>query len=155
RSSTLSRSLRISLRSVAMVISQIAPVWEKTRDGCGPFRPRSGEAGDSPPGGVALHAARIGGGTTAATLACSRGQAALRPVGLDLDDVAAAAQLFNGVGRQPALDQEHAGTRFARPERTCEMLGVPGRGVDRLLQVHATMDMTQEELGDPLVLLVA
>ena len=35
------------------------------------------------------------------------------------------------------------------------MLGVPGRRVDRLLQVHAGMDMAQEELRDPLVLLVA
>ena len=35
------------------------------------------------------------------------------------------------------------------------MLAVPGRRVDRLLQVHAAMDMAQEHLGDPLVLLVA
>ena len=35
------------------------------------------------------------------------------------------------------------------------MLGVPGRRVDRLLQVHAGMDVAQEELRDPLVLLVA
>src|SRR5262249_37608595 len=36
-----------------------------------------------------------------------------------------------------------------------EMLGVPGRRVNRLLQVHAGMDMAQEELRAPLVLLVA
>ena len=35
------------------------------------------------------------------------------------------------------------------------MLGVPGRGVDRLLQIHAGVDVAQEKLRDPLVLLVA
>jgi len=35
------------------------------------------------------------------------------------------------------------------------MFGMPGRRVDRLLQVHAGMDVAQEELRGPLVLLVA
>ena len=35
------------------------------------------------------------------------------------------------------------------------MLGVPGRRVDRLLQIHAGVHVAQEELRDPLVLLVA
>ena len=35
------------------------------------------------------------------------------------------------------------------------MLGVPGRRIDRFLQIHAGMDVAQEELRDPLVLLVA
>ena len=44
---------------------------------------------------------------------------------------------FDGLARQPALDHQHARARGARPERDREMLGVPGRRVDRLLQVHA------------------
>ena len=35
------------------------------------------------------------------------------------------------------------------------MLGVPGWRVDRLLQVHAGVNVAQEELRDPLVLLIA
>src|SRR4051794_6705978 len=35
------------------------------------------------------------------------------------------------------------------------MLRVPGRRIDRFLQVHPRMDVAQEELCDPLVLLVA
>jgi len=35
------------------------------------------------------------------------------------------------------------------------MLGVPGRRIDRFLQVHPGVDVAQEELGDPLVLLIA
>src|SRR5262252_1472026 len=58
-------------------------------------------------------------------------------------------------GGLPALDHERVGGRRARPERRCEMLGVPGRRVDRFLQVHATMHVAQEELRGPLVLLVA
>src|ERR1700745_926263 len=47
-------------------------------------------------GGVALHAARMGGGAAArADLGCG-GEAAFRPVGTGLDDVAAARQLVDG-----------------------------------------------------------
>src|SRR6476646_2301814 len=35
------------------------------------------------------------------------------------------------------------------------MFGVPGRRVDRFLQVHAGMDVPQEKLRGPLILLVA
>src|SRR3954453_23037301 len=69
--------------------------------------------------------------------------------------MAAAAQLLDRVGRQPAFDHHHAGTRLARPERRSKVLGVPGRRVDRLLDVHAAMDMEPEELRGTLVLLVA
>ena len=54
-----------------------------------------------------------------------------------------------------ALDDQHAGPRGARPERNREMLGMPGRRVDRFLQVHTGVDVAQEELRRPLVLLVA
>src|SRR6187401_3080469 len=35
------------------------------------------------------------------------------------------------------------------------MLGVPGRRVDRFLKIHACVDVAQEELRNPLILLVS
>src|SRR5262249_27024049 len=54
-----------------------------------------------------------------------------------------------------ALYYQHAGPGRARPERDREVLGVPGRRIDRLLKIESPMDMAQEELRRPLVLLVA
>src|ERR1700744_268047 len=68
--------------------------------------------------------------------------------------MAAARQLIARLLRHAVLDREHAGPCGAWPERNREMLGVPGRRVDRLLQVHVGVDMPQEELRDPLILLV-
>jgi hypothetical protein len=62
---------------------------------------------------VALHAARIGGGAAAAAVARGGGEAAFRPVGADLDDVAAALQLLSTVA---------FGTRFSTTS-------TPGRAV--------------------------
>src|SRR5262245_29564442 len=89
------------------------------------------------------------------TIARRGGEAALRPVGIDLDDVAAAAQRLDRLRRHATLDNEHTRTRLARPERGRKVLGVPGRRIDRLPQVHAAIDVAQEELRGPLVLLVA
>src|SRR5579862_272103 len=101
--------------------------------------------GALPPRGVTLHAACIGGGAAARADAGRRGEAAFRPVGADFDLVAAALELVDGLLRHAALDHEEAGLRGARPERAREMLGVPGRRVDRLLHVHAGVNMTQKE----------
>src|SRR5215207_4940186 len=109
----------------------------------------------SPPRRVALHAARIGGGPEAAAIARGGGEASFRPVLADLDDVAAAPQFLDGGFRHPPLHDDDAGPRLARPERGREMLRVPGGRVDGLLQVVAGMDVAQEELRNPLVLLVA
>src|SRR5438477_3267290 len=109
----------------------------------------------SAPRRITLHAARIGGGAPARSDARGRGQPSLRPIRPDLDDVAAALELGDGRGRHPVLDNDDAGTRGARPERDGEMLGVPGRSVDRFLQVLAAVHVAQEELRGPLVLLVA
>src|SRR5262249_19747041 len=83
----------------------------------------------SPHRGVALHAARIGGGAAVAAVARGGGEAALAPVGVDLDLVAAALEFLHRGRRQPALDHQHARPRRARPERDRKMLGVPGRRV--------------------------
>src|SRR5690242_5302538 len=86
-------------------------------------------------GGVALHAARIGGGAAAWADFRSSGEAAFRPVGAGLDDMAAPRQLIDGRLRHAVLDHEHTGPRRARPERDREMFGVPRGRVNRLLQV--------------------
>src|SRR5215213_505853 len=107
-----------------------------------------------PPGSVALHAARVGGGLAPGILAAGRGQPAFRPVVVHLDLMAALTQFLDRFGRNAAFQHQHARPGRARPERGGEVLAVPGRRVDRLLQVHAAMDMAQEHLRDPLLLLV-
>src|SRR3569623_2787222 len=57
--------------------------------------------------GVALHAARIGGGAAARTDARGRGEAAFRPVGADLDDMPALAQILDRRLGYAVLDHEH------------------------------------------------
>src|SRR5262245_28912144 len=113
-----------------------------------------------PPRGVALHAARVGGGLAAHPVLGGGGEAAFRPVGANLHLVAAALQLLHGRCGQAAFYHQHAGAGGARPERQREVLDVPGRRVDGLLQVHlgggaAEAGVAKEELAAPLVLLVA
>src|SRR5262245_19576272 len=69
--------------------------------------------------------------------------------------MAATAQLGDGRLRDAAFDHQNAGAGGTRPKRDREMFRMPGRGVDCFLQIHAGMDVAQEELRDPLVLLVA
>src|SRR5262245_29661549 len=109
----------------------------------------------SSPGGVALHPARIGGGAAATARARGGGEASLAPIGVDLDDVAAALQFLHRRVRQPPLTHQDARPSGARPERAREMLRVPSWSVDRLLQIHVGMDVAHEQLGGPLILLVA
>src|SRR6476619_5048243 len=90
---------------------------------------------------VALHAPRIGGGAAAAANFRSRSEAAFRPVGTDLDDMAAALEIIDRRLRHAVLDHQHAGARGARPERDREMLGVPGRRIDRFLEIEVAMDV--------------
>src|SRR5215216_2435891 len=54
-------------------------------------------------GSVALHAARIGGGAAAPAGTGGRGEPTFRPVGTDLDDVAASAQLIERRLRKPSF----------------------------------------------------
>src|SRR5882757_4592431 len=106
-------------------------------------------------GRVALHAAGIGGGAAAAAEFRGGGKAAFRPVGADFHLMAPRAQLLHGGLRHARFDHHDAGTGLARPERRREMLRMPGRCVDRLLQIHFCVDVPQEKLGNPLILLVA
>ena len=71
------------------------------------------------------------------------------------DDVPAACQLVPYGGADAALDHQTTRLGGARVERRREAGGVPGRRVDRLLQVHPAAQVTQQEEQLPLVLLVA
>src|ERR1700732_1642980 len=71
-------------------------------------------------GRVTLHAPWIGGGAAAAANFGGGGKAALRPVGADLDDMAAVLQGIDRRLRHAVFDHEHAGARGARPERDRE-----------------------------------
>src|SRR3984957_14345074 len=106
-------------------------------------------------GRVALHAPGIGGGGGAAANFGGGGEAALRPGRSGLDDMPAFRKIIDGRLRHAVLDHQHAGPRGARPERDREMLGMPRRRVDRLLQVQFGVNVPQKELRGPLILLVA
>src|SRR5918993_357592 len=119
------------------------------------WRAPSNESASSPPRRVALHAARVGGGLAPWILAAGRRQPAFRPVVVHLDLMAALTQILDRFRRNAAFQHQHARPGGAWPEGGGEVLAVPGRRVDRFLQVHAAMDVAQEHLGDPLLLLVA
>src|SRR6478735_6392273 len=108
-----------------------------------------------PSGRIALHTAGIGAGASSAADLRGRGEAAFRPVGTGLHDMAAFLQIIDGCLRHPVLDDEHAGARGTRPERNRKMLRMPRRRVDRFLQVHPGVNVAQKELRGPLVLLIA
>src|SRR5215471_11864106 len=85
---------------------------------------------------VALHAPRIGSRATAHADTRGGGEAAFRPVGTDLHDMSAFAQILDRRLGHAVLHDEHAGARGARPERDREVFGVPRRRVDRFLEVE-------------------
>src|SRR5438309_1502988 len=84
------------------------------------WRPAVPEDLASPSRGVALHAARIGGGPAPRILAAGGGQAAFGPVVVHLDLMAALTQFLDRFLRHPALQHQYARTGGARPERRGE-----------------------------------
>src|ERR1700761_3310395 len=68
--------------------------------------------------------------------------------------MATALQRIDGGFRHAVFEHEYARPRGAWPERNREMLGMPRRRVDRFLQVHVGVDVPQEKLRGPLILLV-
>src|SRR5215813_7676313 len=90
----------------------------------------------STPGGVALHAACICGGLASCPVLRGGAQAALRPVGTDLDLMATPLELRDRAVWQPSLHHQDAGACRSRPKRQREVFDMPGWRVDRLLQVH-------------------
>ena len=72
------------------------------------------------------------------------------------DGEAMAALGESGAGRSGnALERHEARMGGARIKRTRLVLGMESRAVDRLLQIHAVIDMVQQHQRRPLVLLVA
>jgi len=69
--------------------------------------------------------------------------------------VAAPRQFGDGVPGQALLHGQSTGIGLARIERRREMVALEGRRIDRRLEVHAVVDMAQEEDQRPLVLPVA
>src|SRR5690242_627631 len=110
-----------------------------------PVNRASGRKPPLAPDGVALHAAWVGGGfedpAFGGVVAGAAREAALGPRVADPQAVAAPRQFGVRCFRKPALERQEAGLRGARVERTRHVLGVEGRAVDRLLQVHAVVDM--------------
>src|SRR5579864_2685019 len=69
--------------------------------------------------------------------------------------MAALAQAVDRLRAHPVLDGDVPPARLARIERARERLCVMPRRVDRLLQVHPEMDVREERVERPLILLVA
>src|SRR2546430_16448585 len=101
-------------KPLAPVTSRRSPGFDSSIEFAGAFINR---LEPSPAGGVALHAAGIGCGAAAAALAGGGGETSLAPVGVDLDDVAAAFELLHRPPRQAALGPPHPPAPRARPGR--------------------------------------
>src|SRR5262249_4213492 len=105
--------------------------------------------------GVALHAARVRPRTQLAVLACDRGHASERPRLHDGHVVPARDELPHDVPARALLDRGRARLEAAWEERPDQMPGVELRRVDRLLEVETAVDVPQENVQRPLLLLVA
>ena len=88
-------------------------------------------------------------------LARDGGDATERPGAGHLDVVPATTQLLDRLGADAFLDRDVPRAALARIEARRERLGVVVRRVDRGLEVEAVVDMAEEDLQRPLVLLVA
>ena len=104
---------------------------------------------------VSLHAAWVGPGLQQAVLARDRADAAERPIACDLDLVPALAELLYDLLAEARLDLDLQRLALARIERAREVIRVEARRVDRGLQVQPAIDVLQEEVQRPLILLVA
>ena len=64
-------------------------------------------------------------------------------------------QVGDDLGPEPRLERERAGARLAWEERGREVVRVELRRVDRGLEIEPEMDVVEEDVERPLVLLVA
>src|SRR3954447_1417918 len=137
--------------SLMNVRSRTTYVSERTAPDTG------GKTWRSPAGGVTPHAAggRRRPQDAGLGVSADRREPAQRPLAGDGDVVAAAAQLRDDVVPETGLDHHLARCRVARVERRREARRVPGRGVDRGLQVQPTERVGEPEAQLPLLLLVA
>src|SRR5262249_14633408 len=107
-------------KPLAPVTSRRSPGFDSSIEFAGAF---INQPEPSPPGGVALHPARIGGGAAAAAVARGGGETPLAPVGVDFDEVAPALELLHRRLRQAALHHPHAPPPGAWAERDRGRLG--------------------------------
>src|SRR6188508_959729 len=115
----------------------------------------SGTRGTLPADGVALHAAWVRSRLEEAVgLARDRRHAAERPGRMQRDVVASPLEVGDGPRGEPRLEGERLPDEAPRMERRDEMVGVELRRVDRRLQVEAAVDVAQERMQRPLLLLI-
>src|SRR6266571_3151371 len=103
--------------------------------------------------GVALHAAGIGGGAQLAVFGLHGRDAPERPVGLNGHTVPAAAKLVDDVRAEPAFERQRPPREASWVEGRDQVVGVELGSVDRLLEVESAIDLPQEDVEGPLLLL--
>src|SRR5262249_26859374 len=101
------------------------------------------------------HPARVRRCAQLSVLLLDRRDTSERPVGPDGDLMAAGAQILHVVRAEPPFERERPWREPARIERRDEVVGVELRCVDRLLEVEAAIDVSEEDVERPLLLLVA
>jgi hypothetical protein len=104
---------------------------------------------------IALHASWISRCLHAIFFARGGDKSPLRPVRSDLDDMPTFLQFADGGVRHSVFNDKHAGSGGTGPERRGKMLTVPCGSVDRFLEIVGSMNVAEEELWNPLVLLVS
>src|SRR3546814_11400358 len=82
-------------------------------------------------------------------------QTTLAHVAAAISEMPCQTELLDGGGGQSHRDDVLARASLPRKEAAGEVGRLPGRRVDRRLEVHAVMDVAQEEDDRPLVLTVA
>src|SRR6266545_5335327 len=105
--------------------------------------------------GVSLHAAGVRTSLQQPVLARDGGDAAERPVAPLDDFVAAPAELADHVLSEPGLELDLERPALAGIEGAREVIRVEAGRIDRGLQVEAPVDVLQEEVERPLILLVS
>src|SRR5262249_36600014 len=149
----------VRAESAARLRSNDAPPRRRRADR-GAARSRPGATGGlgSPPSaadGVALPPPRGRRCAQLSVLLLDRRGTSERPVGPDGDLMAAGAQILHVVRAEPPFERERPWREPARIERRDEVVGVELRCVDRLLEVEAAIDVSEEDVERPLLLLVA
>ncbi len=104
-----------------------------------------------------LRPARVAAGLerAASLVELRAGDEAFAPVGRDVDVVAAPAQLVDHLRAEARLDAHAVGLALVRREEAREVLAGQARRLDRVLQRHAESRAVEEELQQPLALVVA
>src|SRR5688572_17442975 len=105
---------------------------------------------------VALHAAWVGAcAHEPVGLTGDGGHAPGRPRGPDRDVVATALEVADGPGVEARLERERPRSKPSWEERRDQVIGMELRRVDGRLEIQAQVDVPDERVQRPLLLLVA